>query len=145
MTGRNRVAVVAGIVVAGVLTFAPAKTGKVMTDGLVQGSQAVVQGAKSVVVGVSRVLAGLFDQGATPVYAQGQNPDGSAQDVADFIWHGSVSMGQTLEIKGLNGDIIAERAPSGEIEVRAEKRARRSDVDAVRIEVVRDDVARPPS
>jgi hypothetical protein len=45
-------------------------------------------------------------------------------------------MGQILEIKGVSGDIIAERAPGEEIEVRAEKRARRSDVNEVHIEVV---------
>jgi len=59
-----------------------------------------------------------------------------AQEIADFVWHGTVRTGQTVEIKGVNGDIIARRAAGAEIEVRAEKRAGRSDVNAVRIEVV---------
>jgi len=134
MTGVSRVAVVIGIVVAGVLTFAPAKDGATMTSRLVSRSQAVVQGARRVAVGMSGVVAGLFNQGTTPVYAQDR--DGSAQQAADFVWHGTVRTGQILEIKGVNGDIIAERASGEEIEVRAEKRARRSDVNEVRIEVV---------
>ena len=136
MRGVNRVAVVAGIVVAGVLTFAPARHEGAITDLLVSGSHVVVQGAKRVAVGMSRLVNGLFNQGATPAYAQGQNRDGSAQEAADFVWHGAVRMGQTLEIKGVNGDIVAERASGREIEVRAEKRARRSDVNEVSIEVV---------
>ncbi len=132
----TRVAVVAGIVVAGVLTLAPARNGGAMTNGLVWGSQNVVQGARRVAAGMSRLVTGFFNQGAAPAYAQGQTRDELAQEIADFVWHGTVRTGQTLEIKGVNGDIIARRAAGGEIEVRAEKRAGRSDVNAVRIEVV---------
>ncbi len=136
MRGVNRAAVVAGIVVAGVLTLAPARNGGAMTNGLVWGSQNVVQGARRVAAGMSRLVTGFFNQGAAPAYAQGQNRDELAQEIADFVWHGTVRTGQTVEIKGVNGDIIAQRAAGGEIEVRAEKRAGRSDVNAVRIEVV---------
>ena len=132
----TRAAVVAGIVVAGVLTLAPARNGGAMTNGLVWGSQNVVQGARRVAAGMSRLVTGFFNQGAAPAYAQGQNRDELAQEMADFVWHGTVRTGQTVEIKGVNGDIIAQRAAGGEIEVRAEKRAGRSDVNAVRIEVV---------
>ncbi len=139
MTRVNRAAVVAGIVVAGVLTLAPARDGGAMTNGLVWGSQNVVQGAKGLAVGMSRAVAGLFggghDWGAASRSAQRHNRDGSDQE-ANFVWHGTVPTGQTVEIKGVNGDIIVERAAGEEIEVRAEKRARRSDVDAVRIEVI---------
>ena len=136
MRGVNRAAVVAGIVVAGVLTLAPARNGGAMTNGLVWGSQNVVQGARRVAAGMSRLVTEFFNQGAAPAYAQGQNRDELAQEIADFVWHGTVRTGQTVEIKGVNGDIIAQRAAGGEIEVRAEKRAGRSDVNAVRIEVV---------
>ena len=125
MRGANRAAVVAGIVVAGVLTFAPARNGGAMTNWLVWGLQNVVQGANRVAVGMSRAVAGLFnggrEWGAAPVSAQRQNGDESDQEAADFVWHGAVRTGQTVEIKGVNGDIIAERAAGGEIEVRAEK------------------------
>jgi hypothetical protein len=132
----TRAAVVAGIVVAGVLTLAPARNGGAMTNGLVWGPQNVVQGARRVAAGMSRLVTGFFNQGAAPAYAQGQNRDELAQEMADFVWHGTVRTGQTVEIKGVNGDIIAQRAAGGEIEVRAEKRAGRSDVNAVRIEIV---------
>ena len=137
----NRAVVVVGIVVAGALTLAQARDGGAMTNGLVWGSQKAVQGAQRVAAGVGRALAGLFFEDRAlgtdaPVSAQRQDRNGQAQEVADFVWHGAVGVGQTVEIKGVNGDIIAERSADGEIEVRAEKRARRSDPEAVRIEVV---------
>ena len=137
----NRAVVVVGIVVASALTLAQARDGGAMTNGLVWGSQKAVQGAQRVAAGMGRALAGLFSEGRAlgadaPVSAQWQDRNGQAQEVADFVWHGAVGTGQTVEIKGVNGDIIAERSAGGEIEVRAEKRARRSDPEAVRIEVV---------
>ena len=54
----------------------------------------------------------------------------------DFQWHGAIARGQTLEIKGVNGDIRAEPSGSNEVEVVAVKRARRDNPDSVRIEVV---------
>lgn len=53
----------------------------------------------------------------------------------DFVWHGNVAAGRTLEIRGVNGGIEAS-AGSGEAEVRAVKSARRSDPDSVEIKVV---------
>jgi hypothetical protein len=137
----NRAAVVAGIVMAVALTLAQARDGGAMTSGLAWGSQKVAQGAQIVVAGVSRVVRGVlgesYAQGAeAPASVRVQGPDGADQQVADFVWRGTVDPGQTLEIEGLNGAIIAERASGTEIEVRAEKRARRSDPDEVRIEVV---------
>jgi hypothetical protein len=110
-----------------------------MTNGVVWGSQKAVQGVQWVWSGMSQAIAGLFSEdrawGAdAPVSAQAQV--GSAQESSDFVWQGTLGTGQTIEIKGVNGDIIAERATGGEIEVRAEKRARRSDPSTVRIEVV---------
>ena len=55
---------------------------------------------------------------------------------ADFNWTGTLSTGQTLEIKGVNGSIHAELASANIIEVTAHKTAHRSDPDSVRIEVV---------
>ena len=139
MTGVKRVAVVVGIAVAVALTFAPASEGNAMTRGLVRGSQSVVDGVKRAAVGTSRAVIGLFNRGHDRATAtddiRRQSRDGSDQE-ADFVWRGEVEIGQTLQIKGVNGDIIAERAAGEEIQVRAEKRSRRSDVDDVRIEVV---------
>ena len=54
---------------------------------------------------------------------------------SDFQWHGLVTSGQTLEIRGINGEIRAT-AGSGDAQVTATKTARRSNPNDVRIEVV---------
>jgi DUF4097 and DUF4098 domain-containing protein YvlB len=63
---------------------------------------------------------------ATPGVAQTQ----------DFQWHGLVRQGQSIEIKGVNGDVRAEPSGSNEVEVVAVKRANRDHPESVRIEVV---------
>jgi hypothetical protein len=59
-----------------------------------------------------------------------------AQQDGAFQWRGRLEPGQTLEIRGVLGDVRAEAASGSEIEVRATKRARRSDPEEVEIEVV---------
>jgi Toastrack DUF4097 len=54
----------------------------------------------------------------------------------DFRWHGSIPQGQAIEIKGVNGDVRAEPSGGNDVEVVAEKHARRDNPDSVRIEVV---------
>ena len=54
----------------------------------------------------------------------------------DFNWSGTVAQGRSIEIKGVNGDVRAEPSGSNQVEVVAEKRARRDDPNSVRIEVV---------
>jgi len=44
--------------------------------------------------------------------------------------------GAAIEIKGINGDIVAEPATDGEVQVVAVKKSRRSDVNTVEIKVV---------
>ncbi len=55
---------------------------------------------------------------------------------ADFQWHGHLSSGQSIEIRGVNGDVRAIPSGSGEVEVTATRTARRSNPADVRIEVV---------
>jgi hypothetical protein len=55
----------------------------------------------------------------------------------DFEWRGRLDVGQTVEIKGVNGTINATSASSGDVEVTAAKSARHSNPAEVRIEVVR--------
>lgn len=55
---------------------------------------------------------------------------------ADFNWRGRIGPGQTIEIKGINGMVRAERASGGEVEVSAVKSGRRSDPASVRIQAV---------
>lgn len=54
----------------------------------------------------------------------------------DFSWHGSIPQGQSIEIKGVNGDIRADAAGGNDVEVTAEKHARRDDPASVQIKVV---------
>lgn len=56
---------------------------------------------------------------------------------AEFRWHEPLAAGRTIEIRGINGGVSAEPSAGGEVEVVAVRRARRSDPDEVRIEVVR--------
>ena len=54
----------------------------------------------------------------------------------DFQWRGSVRQGGTLEIKGINGDVTAMTGSGTDVEVTAERRARRNNPEEVRLEVV---------
>lgn len=54
----------------------------------------------------------------------------------DFEWHGRVSVGKAIEVKGVNGGIVAEPTTGSEVEVVARKSARRSDPEEVQIEVI---------
>lgn len=58
-------------------------------------------------------------------------PRGAAQ--TDFQWRGGLATGQTLEIKGVNGDVRAVASSTTDAQVAAAKSARRSDPNSVRI------------
>ena len=60
----------------------------------------------------------------------------NASAQADFQWNGQLTSGQTIEIKGINGDVRATASSSGEAAVTAARTARRSNPADVRIEVV---------
>jgi hypothetical protein len=60
----------------------------------------------------------------------------AAAQTQDFQWRGRLTSGQTLEIKGINGDVRAIASLTGDAEVTAIKSARRSNPADVRIEVV---------
>jgi Putative adhesin len=61
---------------------------------------------------------------------------GIAEAQTDFQWRGQIGSGQTIEVKGVNGDIRAVASSSGDTEVTATKSSRRSNPADVRIEVV---------
>jgi DUF4097 and DUF4098 domain-containing protein YvlB len=72
---------------------------------------------------------------AVAVVAAGvAGPARAAQD--DFHWAGKVAAGAAVEIKGVNGGIVATGASGGDVEVTAVKKGRKSDPAAVKIEVV---------
>lgn len=54
----------------------------------------------------------------------------------EWSWRSRVAAGRTVEIKGVNGDVSAVFASGNEVRVTAVKRARRSDPEDVKIEVV---------
>ena len=54
----------------------------------------------------------------------------------DFEWTGDVPRGGVVEVKGINGSIHVERTSSSQLTISAEVRARRSDPETVRVELV---------
>jgi hypothetical protein len=63
-------------------------------------------------------------------------PSAEAQTEVDFEWQGRVPVGQAIEIRGVQGRIVAELASGDAVEVTARKSGRRDDPAEVRIEVV---------
>mgnify|MGYP001108165119 CR=1 FL=1 len=68
--------------------------------------------------------------------ALAESVHGFAARQPDFYWQGRIERGKTIEIRGVNGGIRAERASGDAVEVTAVKHARRSDPESVTIEVV---------
>lgn len=62
--------------------------------------------------------------------------DQGAQEADEFNWSARLEDGQIIEIKGINGAVIAEATDGSEVEVRAVKTSRRSDASEVRIVVI---------
>lgn len=58
------------------------------------------------------------------------------QSATDYRWSGRVAVGESVEIKGINGSVDFVYAEGDEVVVTAEARARRSDPSTVRIERV---------
>jgi hypothetical protein len=58
----------------------------------------------------------------------------AAQD--EFHWTGKVAAGAAVEIKGVNGGIVATGIAGGDVEVTAVKKGRKSDPTQVKVEVV---------
>ena len=77
--------------------------------------------------GMGQVMDRAFDRGADATYGQAAD---------DFRWTGRLDAGRILEVKGLNGPVVVERAGGADIEVTASARARRSDPTEVRVQVV---------
>lgn len=61
-----------------------------------------------------------------------------AQDPA-WNWKGTVAAGKSIEIKGVNGDVRATATSGSEVVVTAVKKARKSDPESVKIEVLTTD------
>lgn len=59
-----------------------------------------------------------------------------SQHSGEFRWNGTLAPGQSIEIKGINGDIKADAASGNEVQVVATKTSRRSDVNQVQVKVL---------
>ena len=71
----------------------------------------------------------------TLVAAAGAAHPHAAQD-QDFRWSGRLADGQTVEIRGVNGNVVATGSDGATVRVEADRRGRRDDPRSVRIEVV---------
>lgn len=81
----------------------------------------------------------FFSASAATISAKESSPEARRLQQStgeEFRWTGRVAAGQTIEIRGLNGNITADGAAGGAAEVVANKRAGRSDVNLVSIKVV---------
>jgi len=54
----------------------------------------------------------------------------------DFQWSGKIAAGKSIEVKGINGDIMVDPTSGTEVKVVAKKSAHKSDSDEVTIEVI---------
>src|SRR5690606_10756226 len=88
---------------------------------------------------VALLIAPLQFAGELRVQRGAGEPD-ALQRIAtpqpDFHWRGRIDRGKAIEVRGINGDIRAERATGDAVEVTAVKRGRGSDPERVTIEVV---------
>ena len=85
----------------------------------------------------TRFLAAMMATAVAAAPALAASQAGARHE--DFHWSGSVASGAAVEIKGVNGGIVATGAPSGEVDVTAVKKGRKSDPAAVEIKVVEHD------
>jgi DUF4097 and DUF4098 domain-containing protein YvlB len=61
---------------------------------------------------------------------------GGAAQASDFHWQKALGAGQSIEIKGVNGDVDASSSTGDLVEVTATRSSRRQDPESVKIEVV---------
>src|SRR5215207_8589522 len=81
--------------------------------------------------------AGPLHAGATAHAAPAPSAVAPQRQANEFHLREPLAAGRTLQIRGINGNVSAEPSGGGEFEVVAVRRARRSDPEEVRIEVVR--------
>jgi hypothetical protein len=74
--------------------------------------------------------------GAVALLAAAPAARAQSQDANHWTWHGTITPGKTLEIRGVNGSIRAEAGTGSEVQVTADKHGHDDDPASVRIEVV---------
>ena len=136
MKGTEKVFVVLTVMVLGAGSLMMARAA--VPDAFAQGTHRVAFAAEQVAHGVADLLTGWFRSDASSVVAnmeQSADRD-QAQQGDEFTWTGSVDVGDAIEVKGVNGSVIAEATTGSRIEVRAVKKSRRGDASDVHIEVI---------
>lgn len=135
MKGTGKVFVIAAALALGAGSLFVAQAA--VPDQLVYGARRAAYGVEQVVHRVTDFVAGVF--GHNTIVAANVGERGRrdrVQEGDEFTWTGSVDLGDVVEVKGVNGPVIAEMASGNRVEVRAVKQARRSDPSEVRIEVI---------
>jgi hypothetical protein len=85
--------------------------------------------------GLVVALSVLAVLAALPATAASRN-DRDRRSGEDFEWRGRIAAGKAIEVKGVNGSIVAEPSTGTQVEVVAHKSARKSDPDEVELEVI---------
>ncbi|MEQ9399553.1 MAG: DUF4097 family beta strand repeat-containing protein [Longimicrobiales bacterium] len=116
-----------GVTLALVMTVAGAGELSAQTSSIERALERAGRALERALDGMGRVMERAFDRGSDAVLVQAAD---------DFRWTGRLDRGQILEVKGLNGDVVVERASGSDVEVTATAEARRSDPDEVRVELV---------
>jgi hypothetical protein len=86
--------------------------------------------------GVLTVSAHEKENAGSALFESPALPERRAMGAEEFRWNGRVAAGRTVEIKGVNGDVRAEPSSGSEVEVVANKHARRSNPSEVQIKVI---------
>jgi len=94
-----------------------------------------------IAVSLAAGLTGLaLWSGAATAPSPTDGPDAAyrilVQEDEEFRWSGAMQPGATLEIKGVNGEVVAEGVSGSQAEVVAVKKGKDDDPSEVRIEVV---------
>lgn len=82
---------------------------------------------------VSRTVERALERGLEVGWDRDRGPVRSQET---FSWEGRVARGGTVEIKGVNGPVLAEPAEGDRVRVVAEKRGRRDDPEEVEVRVL---------
>jgi hypothetical protein len=79
---------------------------------------------------------GYRSSDTTPVVAVASASDHLFLRDRDWDWRGRIERGKSIEIKGVNGEILAEATSGNQVEVQARLRGRKSDPDEVEMVVL---------
>jgi hypothetical protein len=91
---------------------------------------------RGTVAGLTPLLIGVAEELAREGRTDG---DVGAHAPEEFRWCGSVEAGRCIVVRGLNGEIRAEAATGGQVEIVASKHGRRDDPRAVEIQLEQDE------